>query len=256
MTQSQDIIDSVAFSPDGSLVAIAMASQGDGATDIYRAIWDGHRLYNHVQLTATRGIWELYPTWINDGSRLLVTRATKYLLSYWTMDWDGTHQKLILDESALENPKGPRFAPDGDLMVYSQWYQDKVYLFASRLSDTSHVTQLTTGPWGYDTFRAFSPNATDVLLVREALGGSFGDTLLSVSVNGGEEIPIFHAPGVSIHAASWSPDGEWIAFVVEDARHEYLNIIRPDGTGLTQVTSDSSTWKTSPTWATARHKLP
>ena len=47
----------------------------------------------------------------------------------------------------------------------------------------------------------------------------------------------------------FSPDGQWIAFVSDREGSENIWIIRPDGTGLKQVSKDPNNDFTSPSWS-------
>jgi tetratricopeptide (TPR) repeat protein len=47
----------------------------------------------------------------------------------------------------------------------------------------------------------------------------------------------------------WSPTGEWIAFVSERTGNDEIWIIRPDGTGLKQLTRNTWEWDKHPSWS-------
>ena len=53
---------------------------------------------------------------------------------------------------------------------------------------------------------------------------------------------------------TWSPDGEWIAFVGGDAEQTDLFIVRADGSGLTRVT-DTAQRKSHPVWSPDGRRL-
>jgi Tol biopolymer transport system component len=58
------------------------------------------------------------------------------------------------------------------------------------------------------------------------------------------------------HDASWSPDGKHIAFVFakrDDGAASHLGVVRTDGTRFRRLTTGSSDWAESPTWA--GHKI-
>ncbi len=48
---------------------------------------------------------------------------------------------------------------------------------------------------------------------------------------------------------AWSPTGEWIAFVSQETGNDEIFIIRPDGSGMRQLTRNSWEWDKHPSWS-------
>jgi TolB protein len=55
-----------------------------------------------------------------------------------------------------------------------------------------------------------------------------------VDPESGEEKPLVDMPGSS---PEWSPDGEWLVFERQERSGWFLSLVRPDGTGLRQLTA-------------------
>ena len=57
-----------------------------------------------------------------------------------------------------------------------------------------------------------------------------------INLESGQTHTLYGKPKVRTHSPRWSPDGKWIAFICQEAGHDDLWMVRPDGEGLHQVT--------------------
>lgn len=57
--------------------------------------------------------------------------------------------------------------------------------------------------------------------------------------------------GVALYPPSWSPDGQWIAFVVREAGQRFVYIVKPNGTDLTRISEAFS----EPSWSPDGHSI-
>jgi TolB protein len=48
---------------------------------------------------------------------------------------------------------------------------------------------------------------------------------------------------------AWSPGGEWIAFVSTEGGNDEIFLIRPDGSDLRRLTTNTWEWDKHPTWS-------
>jgi len=91
---------------------------------------------------------------------------------------------------------------------------------------------------------AYSPDGTQ-LVVSLCLGSciSGGNDLYIINASTGAIItPLTSNGGVGLNNTepTWSPTGQWIAFTSNSAGNNGIWMIRPDGTGLTQITTDQN----------------
>lgn len=96
---------------------------------------------------------------------------------------------------------------------------------------------------------ALSPTGKRVLLTAR------GD-VFSAPAEKGEIRNLTHTPGVRETAATWSPDGRWVAYL-SDRTGEYELYVRPgDGSGEERrVTKDGKIWRFFPLWSPDSKKI-
>lgn len=90
---------------------------------------------------------------------------------------------------------------------------------------------------------------------ERAVFGARGE-VFTVPAKHGEPRNISHTPGVREHSVSWSPDGEWIAFL-SDASGEYeIHVQAQDGKQAPRrITTDGDIWRFAPVWSPDSKKL-
>ncbi|MFA7542284.1 MAG: PDZ domain-containing protein, partial [Lysobacterales bacterium] len=90
---------------------------------------------------------------------------------------------------------------------------------------------------------------------ERAAFGARGE-LLTVPAKHGEARQITHTPDAREHSVSWSPDGQWLAYL-SDATGEYeIYLQAQDGSGEPRrLTSDGDIWRFTPVWSPDSGKL-
>jgi TolB protein len=155
----------------------------------------------------------------------------------------------------------PAWAPDGSSIVFTSERDGSADLYRVK-PDGSNLERLTTDP-AYDDQAAFSPDSKRLVFVSSRGGGS--SVLWTLDVSTRRAKPLTSGSGGDFRP-SWSQDGKWIAFSsgrgkaapFAHGRWERLQladiyIIRPDGSGLKEITDDRN-FCGSPKWMSdSRH---
>jgi Tol biopolymer transport system component len=146
-------------------------------------------------------------------------------------DPDGTHARLLTTGPDIDIQ--PSFSPDGHRLAY---FSTPAEGGAARLilmrPDGSDRREIDAAPgWLFKTAIMGSPNISwspDATRIATVVAGGTGSTLAVVDVGSGAfeplEISSFDATFVS-----WSPDGEWLAYIGRTLGGEVF-LIHPDGT--------------------------
>lgn len=150
------------------------------------------------------------------------------------------------------NPYGmgdeyPRFSPDGAQIAFMRERPGVSPQGAGALfvvgSEGTGLRRIT--PWGF-TFleQNWSPDGRWIAFQRP-----YGQLyLVHPDGTGLHRIPITLPAGSGAENPAWSPDGSWIVFSLAQGEEANIYRVRPDGTGLTQVTNASGVRLQSPDW--------
>lgn len=207
-----------AWAPDGRL---AYVPDREGSVDIWVSDANGANARQLVDCTSPCGAAE-DPAWSPDGTQL----------AFWTgLDGAATQDIKVVDAStgatvltvrapALYAPSQPRWSPDGHRLAVT------VEIFEPDGADFRKIGSRL----GIIDLRAAKPRVE--MITRPALHAAYPD---------------------------WSPDGDELVFMASNLdpfSHEgvpsNLYVIRPDGTGLKQITHQAvdDPWVALPDWST------
>jgi len=237
-----------AWSPDGG--RIAFQSTREGRSDLY--------LMNvpdrHVRrLTDGVGFNE-YPQWSPDGSWISFTSSRAGVNG--PVGAGGSHRDVYLvrpdgsdlrrltslsgyDGSAVWSPDGSRLAFNSDRRGAFDLY--------TMTSDGRDQRQLThhEGSGGSAAYPRWSPDGSKIVFnASNPPGDPAGASIYTVPAGGGEATRVTRGYDFQ---ADWSPGGSWIVFLGKRRGHTQLFVVRPDGSDLTQLTSEAAD-KDRPTW--------
>jgi formylglycine-generating enzyme required for sulfatase activity/Tol biopolymer transport system component len=141
-------------------------------------------------------------SWSLDGSKITfwAFRPWGQGGSIWTMNADGSSQTKIYVKSSYDS-HNPTFSPDGTKIAFDSCIR-----------------------YGGGPLELYKMNSdgTDVVKILDALDGKHD------------------CMGRSSGSISYSPDGKWLAFEAERSGNWDIWIVKPDGSDLTQLTTDSS----------------
>ncbi len=151
-----------------------------------------------------------------------------------------------------DSPRGgydayPQYSPDGTQVVFFRAKagvspQGSGGLFVVN-SDGSGVRQIT--PWGSAFLtQSWSPDGAWIVFQRP-----YGQLMLvDPDGSGMRRIPVELPTGSGAANPSWSPDGGWIVFSLQTGGHANIFMVRPDGTGLQQLTHGAGVDEQTPDW--------
>lgn len=224
------------WSPDGS--RIAFQSTRDGRDDIYVLDLASGSLR---RLTDGRGFNE-YPDWSPDGNWILFNSSrdgsqpgtTSYYRDLYLMRSDGSGVHRLSRHAGINADAA--WNPDGERLVLMSDRSGTWDVHTMR-TDGSSPEQLThhAGSGGWAGFPRWSPEGSRIVFGSAAAEGKPYRLYWMVLGDSTPHLITPGAPGQGDVLPDWSPDGGWIVFtrIGEDTQ---LFAVRPDGTGLTQLT--------------------
>lgn len=232
------------WSPDGR--RIAFSSNRDGDENIYLINPDGT---GEMRLTSAPG-QEILGAWSPDGSRIAYTDARSVV---HTIGSDGTGEQTVALDTGAVTPYGPGvfgWFPGGDelLIVFdTSAGGGELDVYRLRIAD-GRVTALTSTP-GDDGTPALSNDGSKIAFESDRNGGC----LYVMDADGANVVRLTTGCSKGFPKA-WAPDGTLIGWAGA-RRGDFdqprdIQIIRPDGSGRTQLTDTSDVfdlaWGTSP----------
>jgi TolB protein len=197
----------------------------------------GERKVTHV----ARGLYDDSPDWAPDGSRIVFERCGGGRCHIWSVLRDGRGLKR-LSPSCPHRPgtpkcadnSGPVYSPDGRHIAFSA---DDVLMVADANLRHAH-------PVGRGFQPGWSPDGSRLAFVWKP-GNRSAVFVENVDGTGRQRITAF--PLRAGDHPDWSPDGTRILFNTGGIhiRGQNLFTVRPDGTGLRQLTHFSGKTKTN-----------
>jgi TolB protein len=236
------------FSPTG--VDIVFTSERGGNADIWLLAADATDAVNLTRHPAV----DDSPEWSPDGKRIVFSSARNGSRDVFVMNADGKGL-APLTTNALDDHL-PVWFPDGRSILFQSLRDedgDTVSTWnAYRMrADGSDQRPVLATPLVMSSKGSFSPDGTEIVFSRVVrapdpdapetsevvtvkLASGEGRVILAASVNGSG--PVF------------SPDGQWIAFVVaRDSTTVSIEVVRGDGTGRRAIVSKGK--NVDPRWS-------
>jgi Tol biopolymer transport system component len=165
------------------------------------------------------------PDWSPDGSMIAFDSAKAGGIHIFTIRADGTGLRQV---TSGDGEGYPSWSPDGRHMVVDGPGGINIITVA-----TGKMRPLTANPFGshgYDSVPDYSPDGKQIVFHRTHDSTS---SLFVVNVDG-TGLHQLKRNARNAEDPRWSPDGSRILFTGD----HYLYLVRPNGTGLRQLTSD------------------
>lgn len=217
------------YSPKGGSIVYA-SNQNGGAFDLFLFVFEGSRL---IRLTNFIGN-VISPSFSPDGERILfANRAGEGPTSLWTIDNTGENADLLY--AGPNTIVAADWSPNGETIAFAMAVerQDEYEIFLMG-ADGSNVRQLTRGLAGIGGSLDWSPDGKYLLIHAGPEGGK---DIFRIDIEAQTAAQL--TDGGNNASASYSPDGQWIAFnSLRNNDQADIFIMRPDGTGVRQVTSN------------------
>jgi dipeptidyl aminopeptidase/acylaminoacyl peptidase len=180
-----------------------------------------------------------YPAWSPDGQWLVYHSSIYGNWDLYIMDATGNQIRQLTNDPADEAM--PVWSPDGTRIAFHSTRGGNWDIYVLTVT-TGGIQQMTFFA-GEDTFASWSPDGTQIvyvsdrdgdqeIYVRRALGTTPPEALEDYSLRQLTD------NDVSDWSPTWSPDGQYIAYVTEDITGNYeVTLMNPE-TGAPMVTLD------------------
>ena len=215
-----------AWSPNSKQIAFRGYYGGhEGTYGLYLMNADGTGV-----VRVPRGYGYTGPAWSPDGTRIAVDGIS-------LINTDGSHRVQL-----TKNGYEPTWSPDGAQIAYSApaaHRTSQIFTMRANGSDARQLTSLPTSAFE----PAWSPDGREIAFSVEV--GNHGSALDVMDSDGSHirQLSACAAPPCYVGSPSWSPDGSLILYSCNND----LCTVRPDGTGLTQITHDHAGYS-EPQW--------
>ncbi len=206
---------------------IAFVAEEKGEKFIYIMDWDGDR----ITKTGVKGNIILSPRWSRDGAKLIYSSERNRQWGIYLLDFTSMKEKKVFFSKST-NIAGD-FVPDGNEFTFSSSKDGSQDLYLMNLKN-NNIMKLTSS-YSIEVSPAVSPDSRYIAFVSDR-GGS---PQIYIMRRDGSDVKRITFDGSYNTSPSWSPKGDKIVFSGRRGTNQIL-IVNPDGTGLTQLTTQGN----------------
>lgn len=219
---------------------LVFVSNINGSRDIWLADADGK---NQINLTPWPDSWETEPDWSPDGRHIAFTSTRNAAYSQiWTMNADGSNPAQLTLDIARHNH--PRYSPDGSSIMYVvQRKQMQSHLMLISTDGSNQQAPLTPTLWGIDK-PVWSPDGKHI--AYEDCDDDGKACNIFVTDLYGSNIKQLTFGNFHDWNPNWGIQG--ILFTSNRNKNQRLWVIKPDGTGLQNITAPDLTHVDEARW--------
>jgi Tol biopolymer transport system component len=186
-----------------------------------------------VELTPADFVCENEPHFTPDGAHVIFDRFDGVDEAFWIMDVTGNNRERIGQCCANPVP-----SPNGEKFSFVALQDEANFLTALYTAniDGSNPQQLTPFEFGVAVKQDWSPDGQHLLFTKNGIGHPPGISanIATIRPDGTNLKLITHYEGGDVQAivGSYSPDGRWIVFRLEDHGRFGLYKMRSDGSNM------------------------
>jgi len=225
------------WSPDGRQIVFEIDRDEAPFCSIALMNRDGS---NIVELTPNEFVCEQDPSFMPNGSRIVFNRFDGVDEAFWSMDLTGNDRQRIGNCCA-----DPNVSPNGEKLSFvaesDQEFQSA--LFISNV-DGSNLFQFIPFSFGVAVKQDWAPDGQHLVFSKNGIGHPPGISanIATIRPDGTHLRLITHYEGGDVQAlvGSYSPDGRWIVFRLEDHGLSGLYKMHPDGSHIRVILPLSS----------------
>ena len=231
------------WSPDGRLIVFEHDSAVCASVAIMNA--DGSDLIDIVPPSAN--ICEGDPAFTPDGKRIVFEQfnVDTGVDAIWSMRLDGSHRRFITSGTAGIQVTDPSVSPDGRTLSFVDFNATGL-AFGLFTVDIDGGSLFQVVPFTFDvgTKQDWAPDGRRLVFTENANHPNPGDSanIATIRPDGTGLRHLTHYQGGEVNAlvGSYSPDGRWIVFRLEDHGSFGLFKMHPDGSDLRPILGLSS----------------